>query len=178
MQFPLTGPRQLVQCSRESLSGSRSEHSELNAATSDYPLPCCPVPRDTADGWFAHLKRCEDFFAGIKESVGEFVTASVNFLYPAGTILKTEEQVESFAWVNEQVVLPAGLVLHPRGRRRLSRAPPYPQQPRRPSNFPSRVARPRVRAIGEEPFNGAVASFTFTHSTAEDLADLRVGVVC
>ena len=32
--------------------------------------------------------------------------------------------------------------------------------------------------IGEKPFNGIVASFTFTNNTAEDLTDLRVGVVC
>ena len=115
-----------------------------------------------------------------KESVGEFVTASVNFLYPAGTILKTEEQVESFAWVNEQLVLPVCLDL--------SDTPEAAVASVEPSIFicnhgDPRTSRPELpvlesEQLGEEPFNGIVASFTFTHNTAEDLTDLRVGVVC
>ena len=74
-----------------------------------------------------------------KESVGEFVTAWVNFLDPAETILKTEEQVESFAWVNQRVVLPVWLDLSLTPQRPPSpqSSPPYPLQPRRPSTSPS-----------------------------------------
>lgn len=41
-----------------------------------------------------------------ERSVGEFVTVSVNFLGTEGEILSTEEQVESFNWVGQELVLP------------------------------------------------------------------------
>lgn len=40
------------------------------------------------------------------EAVGQFVTASVNFLDETGSILATETQVEQFAWESQQIALP------------------------------------------------------------------------
>ena len=46
-----------------------------------------------------------------KASVGESATASVNFLDEGGEILGTEEQVEGFKWVGQELVLPVWLDL-------------------------------------------------------------------
>jgi hypothetical protein len=114
------------------------------------------------------------------ESVGEFVTASVNFLDPAHTILKTEEQVEAFAWINQQLVLPVWLDV--------SATPGATVASIQPSvsisdNGDPRESRPQLptlesEQIGETPFKGTTATFTFTNNTAQDLTDLRVGVAC
>lgn len=44
-------------------------------------------------------------------AVGEFVTVSMNFLDASGAIVGTAEQVESFAWAGQHLVLPIWLDL-------------------------------------------------------------------
>ncbi|WP_067856959.1 hypothetical protein [Nocardia shimofusensis] len=113
-------------------------------------------------------------------SVGEHVTASVNFLDSAGAIIKTESQVESFSWIGQQLVLPVWLDL--------SSTPGVGVAAIEPSvaiseyGFPKETRQPlpsvESESIGQVQFQGTVASFTFTNPTSEDLPSPRVGVAC
>jgi hypothetical protein len=112
-------------------------------------------------------------------SVGEFVTASVNFLDAAGGILATEDQVESFSWVGQQLVLPVWLDLSDDPTAdaasidvSLSISDHGPTDPR--------PELPVLESTGvtANEYGGFTASFLLTNGTAGDLTDPRVGVVC
>lgn len=111
-------------------------------------------------------------------SVGEFVTASVNFLDAEGGIISTEEQVESFNWVGQELVLP---ILSSTGQPDVTVASMEPSVSL--SDYGSESGRaplPVLQATEITPgrFGGYTASFEFTNETGEDLESLRVGVVC
>lgn len=114
------------------------------------------------------------------QSVGEFVTASANFLDDAGNIIATEEQVESFSWVGQELVLPIWLDLSNRPgvtvdgidvSVTISDHGPgtEPQAPLDTVDSTEVVAT---------QFSGPAAVFTLTNTTDSDLENLRLGVVC
>ena len=112
-------------------------------------------------------------------AIGEFVTASVNFLDAKGQILATAEQVESFKWVGQELAMPVT-----------------------PTDLDEKVEvasiEPSVslsdHGMEEEPkaplpvldstevkkgeYGGLISSFALTNDTAADLESPRVGVVC
>jgi hypothetical protein len=96
----------------------------------------------------------------------EFVNASVNFLDQAGSILKTEEQVESFAWANQQLVLPVWLDSSGSPEAAVASVEPSISISDHGDPRASRSELPVLESeqIGEEPFNGTVASFTFANT--------------
>ena len=115
-------------------------------------------------------------------SVGRGVTASANFLDAVGHVIATEEQVESFSWPDQQLVLPVWLDL--------SNSPPDTKvasgdvsvsvsdyaTPKSPDMKPLPVlVSNRIR---RNSYGGFTTDFTFTNDTGADLKDLRVGVVC
>jgi hypothetical protein len=117
-----------------------------------------------------------------EESVGEFVTASVNFLDEAGAILKTEEQVESFSWINQQLVLPVWLDLSDTPAATVSSidASVSISDHGNPAKSGPRPELPVLESeqIGEADFRGTTASFAFANTSADDLTGIRAGVVC
>lgn len=113
-------------------------------------------------------------------SVGDFVfvTVSVNFLDAAGQIIATEEQVESFSWVGQELVLPVSLYLDDPVE--VASIEPSASISDDRSSDPGKAPLPVLDAseIKAGSYGGYTASFGFTNETAEDLDDLRVGVVC
>lgn len=115
-------------------------------------------------------------------SVGEGVTASANFMDAEGRIIATEEQIESFSWPNQQLVLPIWLDL--------SNSPPNTKVASVDvsvsiSNYGTGKVKDRKPLpvmesdeIRPNQYGGFIAAFTFTNDTEQDLTDLRVGVVC
>jgi len=113
-------------------------------------------------------------------SVGQFVTSSINFLDQAGSIIKTAEHVESFNWTGQQLVLPTSLYLDDPETRVASIETSVSISEYSSSRTTARPELPVLDAesITETAPGQWTPAFTFTNSTAEDLADLRVGVVC
>lgn len=110
-------------------------------------------------------------------AVGEFATVTVNFLDADGQIIATEEQVETFTWVGQDLVLPVSL--YDPGATVVSMEPSVSL-----SDYgdpaPDVAPLPVLEATEiQEPSPGRyTASFAFTNETDSDLEDLRVGVVC
>jgi hypothetical protein len=112
-------------------------------------------------------------------AVGEFVTVSMNFLDESGAILATVEQVESFTWVGQELVLPVwgdltdnpGTVASVEASASLSD---------HGTGAESLAPLPTLDAteVGEGEYGGVTATFELTNETDTDLEDLRVGVVC
>jgi hypothetical protein len=112
-------------------------------------------------------------------SVGEFVTVSVNFLDKSGHILGTEDQVESFSWVGQQLVLPIWLDLSDKRSAKVFKIEPSVSI----SDYGAAEAKPplpilKSTEVKKTRYDGTTASFAFKNTTDNDLKDLRVGVVC
>ena len=114
-------------------------------------------------------------------SIGQFVTASANFLDQAGRIVATAKQVERFSWFKQQLVLPIWLGLPNTPETKVASIDVSVSI----SDYPNSVAQARPELpilksdeIGADPYGGFTAAFTFTNNTPKDLKDLRVGVVC
>lgn len=112
-------------------------------------------------------------------AVGEFVTVSVNFLDAEGGIIATEEQVEVFEWVGQELVLPVWL-----GSTATVDATVASVEPsvaisdyggENSSNAPLPILEATEVTQGGSSYT---ASFEFTNETAADIENLRVGVVC
>lgn len=111
-------------------------------------------------------------------AIGEFVTATVNFLDADGQILVTEEQVESFSWVGQDLVLPV-TAFDPNGT--VATIDPSISLSDYGATEPVGAPLPVLDAteIQESGSPGYYTpSFGFTNETDTDLEDLRVGVVC
>jgi len=113
-------------------------------------------------------------------SVGQFVTSSINFLDQAGNIIKTEEHNERFNWTGQQLVLPTSLYLDDPETTVASIETEVSISEYSSSR---RKARPELPVLDAESITETAPgkwtpAFTFTNSTAEDLTDLRVGIVC
>lgn len=111
-------------------------------------------------------------------SVGEFVTASVNYLGAEGEIISTEEQVESFKWVGQELALPISFLASQSDVTVASMEPSVSLSDY--GGESGRAPLPVLAATEIAPgqYGGYTASFDFTNETGEDLENLRVGVVC
>jgi hypothetical protein len=114
-------------------------------------------------------------------AIGEFVTVTANFLDADGQIIATEEQVESFNWVGQELVLPVWLYLDGKPNAKVVSIEPSATL----SDYGMREAASAPLPVLEateikktEYGDGYNASFGFTNETTEDLTDLRVGVAC
>ncbi|CAJ1506368.1 serine/threonine-protein kinase [[Mycobacterium] kokjensenii] len=112
-------------------------------------------------------------------AVGQFATTSINFLDHAGNIIDTKEQVERFSWPGQQLVLPTAVFLEDPETTVASIESSISI-----SDYSDRrKARPELPMLNAESITKNATGkwtpvFTFTNSTAEDLVDLRIGVVC
>lgn len=115
-----------------------------------------------------------------KASVGEYVTASVNFKDASGNLVATETQVEHFSWVNQELVLPVWLDLSSQPKTDIATIEPTvtisdhgsaadPAEPLAPVD---------ASTIGENMYGGPSAKFTLSNAGSEPLEELRVGIVC
>ncbi len=113
-------------------------------------------------------------------SVGEFVTASVNFLDEQGRIIATKEQVEMFSWEGQELVLPVQLYLPEFPGVTVAAIDPVVTI----SNYGSsgRAEEPlpvlETDEIRSNTWGEVATSFMFTNETEKDLNSMRVGVVC
>lgn len=115
-----------------------------------------------------------------KASVGESATASVNFLDGDGEILGTEEQVEGFKWVGQELVLPVWLDLSDNAKAKVAsiavstKISDYgsAEQPASP------LAPIEAKSIKKNEYGASTAAFEFTNSGDEDLSSPRIGIVC
>lgn len=114
------------------------------------------------------------------ESVGEFVTASANFLDHKGDILATEEQVESPSWVGQELVLPIWLDLSQRPEAKVAS---IDVSVAISDHGPAKESREKLEPVEASElttnqFGKPAAAFTLTNDTSTELQDFRVGVVC
>lgn len=112
-------------------------------------------------------------------SVGEFVTVSVNFLDEAGTIVATEEQVESFTWEGQELVLPVfGDVSSVPKATIASIETSASISEHGSSAEPKEPLEPVDSTEIGSTYGTPTASFEITNPSDEDWTDLRVAVVC
>ncbi len=112
-------------------------------------------------------------------AVGEFVTASVNFLDANGQILATAEQVESFNWVGQELALPvtpSGLD----GNAKVASIDPSVSMSDYGTTEEARDPLPVLDSteIKKGEYGGFTASFALTNETDADLKSPRLGIVC
>lgn len=114
-----------------------------------------------------------------EEAVGEFVTVSMNFLDNTGAILATQEQVESFKWNDQQLVLPIQPDLANRpGTVASVEASAAVSDYGMPTEPLTPLPTLEATEVGEGQYGAVTATFELTNETDADLTDLRVGVVC
>ncbi len=118
------------------------------------------------------------------ESVGEHVTTSVKFIDQAGRTIRTDVQVDSFAWEGQQLVLPVFASLDD-PESTVASIDASVSISDYVSDYDSpQKSRPELPVLDSESFSenpdggGELAAFTFTNPTDEDLSGLRIGVVC
>ena len=108
--------------------------------------------------------------------IGEFATVSVNFLDASGGIVATEDQVEGFSWVGQELAFPvrfddeAAVVVS---------MDPVMTFSDYGSSEPSKTPLPVLETteIVDGKYDSFAVSFEFTNETDEELS-LRVGIVC
>lgn len=114
-------------------------------------------------------------------AIGESVTVTVNFLDKEGQILATEEQVESFNWVGQELAMPVWLYLEDLpGNPQIASIDPSVSVSDYGMKDEPQAPLPVLDSteIRKGPYGDTVASFAFTNDSSEELTDLRVGVVC
>lgn len=115
-----------------------------------------------------------------KASVGEFATASVNFLDAGGEILGTEEQVEDFKWIGQELVLPVWLDLSENSKAKVASI----EVSTKISNYGSAeqpaspLAPVEAKSITKNEYGAPTAVFEFTNPKDEELSSPRIGIVC
>lgn len=112
-------------------------------------------------------------------ALGESVTVSVNFLDAKGQILQTEEQIESFNWVGQELSLPVTPYdIEP--KQKIASIEPSVSLSDYGMSQEPKAPLPVLDAteVKKGEYGGYTASFAFTNETDTDLQNLRVGVVC
>lgn len=113
-------------------------------------------------------------------SVGEFVTASVNFLDEQGRIIATKEGTASFSWEGQELVLPAQLYLPEFPGVTVAAIDPVVSIT--DIGLPGRAEKPLPVLEADEirpgTWSGVAATFMFTNETEKDLDNMKVDVVC
>ena len=112
-------------------------------------------------------------------ALGESVTVSVNFLDAGGQILATAEQIESFNWVGQQLVLPV-TPSDLAENAKVASIEPSASLSDYGMGQEAKAPLPVLESteIKKGEFGGYTASFAFTNETDSDLKSLRVGVAC
>lgn len=143
-----------------------------------------PVTVELVDSGFGQLG---DYVHGVvvvttgdAAAVGEFVTASMNFHDAAGEIVGTSEQVESFSWPGQELVLPMMLDLSATPGVQVAEVDVSVSL----SDYglggetvdPLEPVEARELRPGE--FGGTTAVFEIANPTAADIDGARVGMVC
>lgn len=111
-------------------------------------------------------------------AVGEMVTVTANFMDAEGQIIATEEQVESFGWVGQELVLPISVFIDDPAVKvdRIDVSASLSDYGSREAKDPLPVLEAAEVKAGQ--YGGHTAAFEFTNESGTDLEDLRVGVVC
>ncbi|MGP5578649.1 hypothetical protein [Corynebacterium flavescens] len=112
-------------------------------------------------------------------AVGQFVTATVNFLNADGGIIATKQQVERFSWEGQEIALP--VFLFPEGESEIPHVTDIDASVAVSDYSSSEHVQPelpQIDAVSIAPKNqGTSAAFEFTNHN-EMLDGLRVGAVC
>lgn len=113
------------------------------------------------------------------KAVGESVTATVNFKDAGGKIIKTEEQVESFTWVDQKLALPVQAALSDASQKVASIDVSVGLSKYGTTEKP-RTPLPAVDTTEITPgqYGKTTAVFTLKNDTGADLKSARVGVAC
>jgi len=115
-----------------------------------------------------------------KSSVGQFVTVSANFFDKSDALVATEQQVESFSWVGQKLVLPIWLDLSDKGSVKIARMKPSVTISDNGGAAAAKAELPVLKSteVRKSKYEGTTASFAFKNNSDTDLENLRVGVVC
>lgn len=113
-----------------------------------------------------------------ESAVGEMVTVTANFLDADGGIITTEEQVESFSWAGQELVMPISVYLDDPSAEVASIDVSASL-----SDYGSQSAMDPLPVLDASEvkaneYGGFSTAFEFTNESGADLEDLRVGVVC
>lgn len=114
-------------------------------------------------------------------AVGEFVTVSMNFLDAKGEIVGTEEQVESFSWAGQNLVLPVWLDLSDTPKVKVAKVDVSMSLSNNGSAATSLAPMAEIKAstIKKQQYGtGYTAVFQLKNAGTEPLEDARVGIVC
>ena len=143
-----------------------------------------PVAVEVVDSGFGQLG---DYVHGVvvvtsgdAGAVGEFVTASMNFHDAAGEIVGTSEQVESFSWPGQELVLPLMLDLSATPGVEVAEVDVSVTL----SDYGlggetvDPLAPVDAREIRAGEFGGTTAVFEIANPTAADIDGARIGIVC
>lgn len=163
-------------------SGADDSLGEIGGAAAE--AVDAPVTVEVIDSGFGQL---DDYVHGVvvvtsgdDRAVGEFVTASMNFLDAGGEIVGTAEQVESISWVGQELVLPLALDLSATPGLEVAEVDVSASL----SDYglggetvdPLETAEARELRPGE--FGGTTAVFEVANPTDTDLDGARIGIVC
>lgn len=143
-----------------------------------------PVAVEVVDSGFGQLG---DYVHGVvvvtsgdAAAVGEFVTASMNFHDATGALVGTSEQVESFSWAGQELVLP--LVLDLSATPGVEVADVDVSVSLSDYGLGGETVDPLdpadAREIRPGQFGGTTAVFEIANPTATDLDGARIGIVC
>lgn len=140
--------------------------------------PMRPVTVEEVDTGFGQLERRRHL--GGPTGGWRFVTANMNFLDAGRQILGATEQIESFSWAGQELVLPLPLDLSATPGAEVAEVEVSVSL----SDYamggetvdPFEPVEARELRTGE--FGGPTAMFEVANSTALDLEGARVGIVC
>ena len=115
-----------------------------------------------------------------KASVGESVTVSANLMDANGQILATEEQVEQFNWVGQQLVLPISFDLSNQPHAKATKIEASASISDYGSGSEAKAPLPTLNAaqVKKGEYGGWTATFAFQNTTSSALKDMRVGIAC
>ncbi len=115
------------------------------------------------------------------EAIGKFVTVSYNVLDARGQILASEEQIETFSWVGQEIGFPIFAPLDATPGAKAASVDPvvtvggetYGEE------YSDPLPVLEAQSVAKDQYgNGYTVSFGFTNETDEKLEGLRVAAVC
>ena len=112
-----------------------------------------------------------------EDAVGEFVTVSMNFLDAKGEVVGTEEQVESFSWAGQNLVLPVWLDLSDTPKVKVAKVDVSMSLSNTGSAATSLAPMAEIKAstVDKQQYgNGYKAVFQLKNAGTEPLKDARV----
>lgn len=119
--------------------------------------------------------------ANSEDAVGKFVTLSYNVLDAGGQILATEEQIETFSWVGQEVGFPFFVSLDATPKAKAASVDPALSvgDDSFGEEYDAELPVLDAQSVLKDKYgNGYTVSFGFTNETSEALEGLRVAAVC